>query len=289
MIHVLITGANGQLGSELDVIGSDFPMIKFISTTKSSLNICDYKTVEAVVIKNKIDVIINCAAYTDVDLAEVNQELADAVNYRAVKNLGLISKEHQVKLIHISTDYVFDGNDSIPYKESDRVNPQCVYGASKMKGEKVLLNINPKNSVIIRTSWLYSSFGKNFVKTILKLSVEKEHISVVSDQWGAPTYALDLARTILKILPFINNENVEIYHYTNDGVCSWFEFAKKIIELSKQTCEVVPVTSAQFNAAVNRPKYSVLEHSKIKNKFKMQIPNWEESLKKYLEVQGSDS
>ena len=222
---------------------------------------------------------MNCAAYTDVNKAEEEFASADEVNHLAVKNLGLIAKKHQLKLIHISTDYVFDGNSSIPYKESDSTNPQNAYGISKLNGEKALLEINPGNSMIIRTSWLYSEFGNNFVKTMLRLSAEKEQISVVSDQIGSPTYAKDLALAILQIIPEINNNATQIYHYANKGTCSWFQFASAIIELAQQNCEVLPIPSSAFKTKAKRPKYSLLDTDKIQHTFNLEIPNWEDSLR----------
>ena len=278
-MNILITGANGQLGLELKNLGNKFPNLKLFCTDRHSLNILNFEEAEQVVLKNKIDAIVNCAAYTDVNKAEEEFELADEVNHLAVKNLGLITKKHHIKLIHISTDYVFDGNSSIPYSEADATNPQNAYGISKLNGEKALLAINPKNSMIIRTSWLYSEFGNNFVKSILKLSKEKESISVVSDQIGSPTYAKDLALAILQIIPAIESDDIQIYHYANKGQCSWFQLASAIIEIAQHNCEVLPITSADFKTKVKRPKYSLLNTDKIQHTFNLEIPNWEDSLK----------
>ncbi len=282
MIDVLITGSDGQLGSELISLESRFSNFNFFLTNKRNLNIVNYSEVEKYVLKNKIDVIINCAAYTNVDKAEDEPDSADEINSLAVKNLAEIAKKFQLKLIHISTDYVFDGNSSISYIEKDIPNPQSVYGSTKRKGECSLLEINPSNSLIIRTSWLYSKFGNNFVKTIMKLSAEKNSISVVSDQIGSPTYANDLAKAILQIIPSIKNKNVQLYHYANKGTCSWFQFAEEIIRLSKHRCIVEPVTSKKFNAKAKRPNFSLLNTEKFQKTFKMNIPDWKESLEKCI-------
>ncbi|MDO9038426.1 MAG: dTDP-4-dehydrorhamnose reductase [Lutibacter sp.] len=282
MIKVLVTGANGQLGLELAVLEHKFPNLNLLFTDKNTLNIVDFEAMESYISKNKIDVIVNCAAYTQVDKAEDESKIADEVNHLAVKNLGLIAKKHHIKLIHISTDYVFDGNSEIPYKELDATNPQNAYGISKLNGEKALLKIDPKNSIIIRTSWLYSEFGSNFVKTMLRLSAEKEQIKVVSDQIGSPTYARDLAAVILKIIPVINNEGIQIYHYANKGQCSWFQFAEAIMKIAQRNCLILPITSPAFKTKAKRPKYSLLNTDKIQNTFNLEIPNWEDALRECI-------
>ncbi len=281
-MNILITGSKGQLGLEIAGLVPNFSGYSFFFADKNLLNIVSFEEVEGFISKNKIDVIVNCAAYTDVDKAEDEPETADEVNHLAVKNLGLIAKKHQLKLIHISTDYVFDGNSEIPYKESDETNPQNAYGVTKLNGEKALLEINPKNSIIIRTSWLYSEFGNNFVKIMLKLSAEKESITVVSDQIGSPTYAKDLALAILQIIPSINSENIQIYHYANKGQCSWFDFASAIMKIAQENCEVLPIPSSAFKTKAKRPKYSLLDTDKIQHTFNLEIPNWEDSLKECL-------
>ncbi|MFZ2284983.1 MAG: dTDP-4-dehydrorhamnose reductase [Lutibacter sp.] len=278
-MNVLITGSKGQLGLELVNLGHQFPNLNLFCTDKFSLDILNYEEAEQYVLKNNVDAIVNCAAYTDVNKAEDEFEMADEVNHIAVRNLGLIAKKHNIKLIHISTDYVFDGNSEIPYKETDATNPQNAYGVTKLKGEKALLEINPKHSLIIRTSWLYSEFGNNFVKSMLKLSKEKESITVVSDQIGSPTYAKDLALAILQILPAINNENIQIYHYANKGQCSWFDFASAIMKIAEQNCEVLPIPSSAFKTKAKRPKCSLLNTDKIQHAFNLEIPNWEDALR----------
>jgi len=281
-MNVVVTGSKGQLGLELESLGQQFPNFKLFCTDKFSLNILNIEEAEQYVLKNKIDVMVNCAAYTDVNKAEEELEIADEVNHLAVRNLGLIAKKHHLKLIHISTDYVFDGNSSIPYKETDATNPQNAYGISKLNGEKALSEINPKDSLIIRTSWLYSEFGNNFVKSMLKLSKEKESITVVSDQIGSPTYAKDLALAILQIIPQINSDVLQIYHYANKGQCSWFEFASAIMKIAQQSCEVLPITSSAFKTKAKRPKYSLLNTDKIRHTFNLEIPNWEEALRECI-------
>lgn len=282
MNNVLVTGSKGQLGSEINNLQESFPAYTFFFTDVAELDITNFENVEAFVVSNKINVIINCAAYTNVDGAEDAIELANLINNIAAKNLAEIAKNHQIKLIHVSTDYVFDGDSSKPYVETDLVNPTNVYGKTKLKGEQAIISINPINSIIIRTAWLYSEFGNNFVKTILRLSHEKEKLTVVNDQVGSPTYAKDLASCILEILPKINNASVEVYHYSNKGTCSWFEFANTIVNLSNHECEVLPVSSKEFKSKAKRPNYSLLNTEKIENAFHMEIPFWKDSLKKCI-------
>ncbi|WP_456379333.1 dTDP-4-dehydrorhamnose reductase [Lutibacter sp.] len=283
MNNILVTGSKGQLGLELKSLESNFSNYTFFFTDKSKLNISNSEDVFAFILKNKITTIINCAAYTNVDKAEEELDLANEINHLAVENLAKIAKNRNIQLIHISTDYVFDGTSKTPYKEEAIPNPQNVYGATKLKGEEALQTVNPPNSVIIRTSWLYSIFGENFVKTILKLSEEKNNISVVSDQIGSPTNAHDLAKTILQIIPFLKSNRVELYHYANTGTCSWFQFAEEIIKLSKNKCEVVPVSSSTFNSKAKRPNFSLLNTGKIQEIFQLNIPHWKDSLKKCIE------
>jgi len=278
-MNILITGSKGQLGLELENLGHQFPNLKLFCADKFSLDILNFEEAEQYVFKNKIDAIVNCAAYTDVNKAEDEFEMADEVNHIAVRNLGLIAKKHQIKLIHISTDYVFDGNSEIPYKETDATNPQNAYGISKLNGEKALLEIDPKNSIIIRTSWLYSAFGNNFVKTMLKLGKEKESISVVADQIGSPTHARDLAMAILQIIPKISSDGLQVYHYANKGQCSWFQFASAIMKIAQQHCEILPIPSSAFKTKAKRPKYSLLNTDKIAQAFNLKIPDWEEALR----------
>jgi len=282
MDNILITGSKGQLGLELSKLKNDFSNYTFFLADKSSLNIADYKAVENYISENKISVIINCAAYTNVDKAEEEPELANTINHLAVKSLAEIAKKYEVKLIHISTDYVFDGTSKFPYLENDKTNPKNRYGITKLNGEKALKEINPNNSIILRTAWLYSEFGKNFVKTIRRLGEEKEAISVVSNQIGSPTYAGDLALAILQMIPKLKYKGVQVYHYANQGECSWFQLAKEIIRLSNYQCEVKPISGSEFKTKAIRPNYSLLNTEKIQADFKLEIPHWKDSLKKCI-------
>jgi dTDP-4-dehydrorhamnose reductase len=278
MCNILVTGSKGQLGSEMNEIAHQYTNYHFIFTDVEELNITNHTEVAAFIELHRIDIIINCAAYTAVDKAEVEVDIAKEINQLAVKNFAEIAKDKGIKLIHISTDYVFDGCAKTPYIESALPNPQSVYGNTKLAGEQALLNTNPKNSIIIRTSWVYSSFGNNFVKTMLRLSKEKAALNVVADQFGSPTYAADLAKAILILLPAIKNEEVTIYHYANTGVCSWYDFAKAIFEIKGIELQLNKIDTAQYPTPAKRPKYSVLATQKIINKYQLSIPHWKTSL-----------
>ena len=283
--NVLITGANGQLGSEIQELSSKYNY-NFLFTTKEDLDITNENDIVNFIEKNNINTIINCAAYTAVDIAETEQELADLVNRKAVKKLAKISKEKNIKLVHISTDYVFDGKNFKPYCEEFQTNPNSVYGQTKLDGETEMLKINPYNSIIIRTSWVYSSFGNNFVKTMLKLGKERDELDVIFDQVGTPTYARDLAKTILDILPKIENKKVEIFNYSNEGVLSWYDFAKEIMRMAKLNCKINPIETFQYPAPATRPHNSLLNKSKIKKEFDIVIPYWKDSLDECLKIMG---
>jgi dTDP-4-dehydrorhamnose reductase len=285
MTNILVTGSNGQVGSEIRALHSDYPY-NFFFTDRSSLDITDATAVEKFIEANNINTIINCAAYTAVDKAESDEANADAINHLAVKNFALTCKEKNIKLIHISTDYVFDGKNYKPYTEEDTTNPEGIYGKTKLDGEKALLHVSPANSLIIRTSWVYSSFGANFVKTMLRLGREKEHLGVIYDQVGTPTYARDLARAILDILPNIKNEKTEIYNYSNEGVLSWYDFAKEIMRMAKLECKVNPIETKEYPTPATRPHYSLLNKSKIKQEFGITIPYWKDSLDECLKTLG---
>ena len=278
MNNILVTGSEGQLGSELRAIAFRFTQYNLFFTNRLTLDITDYNAVKAFTETNKINAIINCAAYTSVDSAESQSKLADAVNHLAVANLAKIAKQNNIKFIHISTDYVFDGNSQRPYNENDTPNPQSVYGQTKLDGELAMQKINPANSIIIRTSWLYSRHGNNFVKTMLKLAETKSEISVVSDQIGSPTSAADLAKAILTILPMVHNKTVEIFHYSNAGLCSWYDFALEIFRIKNIKTLVNAVKTSEFPMLVKRPTYSVLDKSKIKTRFDLEITSWKASL-----------
>tara|TARA_B110000091_G_scaffold213160_1_gene261763 strand:- start:1929 stop:2813 length:885 start_codon:yes stop_codon:yes gene_type:complete len=279
MYNILVTGANGQLGSEIRAVAPKYSNYNFIFTDVQELDICNHNWVQQFIAENNINAIINCAAYTAVDKAEEQFEVADKINHMAVANFAQIAKENNIKLIHISTDYVFDGKAHKPYTEKDMPNPQSVYGKTKLAGETAMQHISPANSIIIRTSWVYSSYGNNFVKTMLRLGKERDELNVVADQIGTPTNAADLAKAILDILPKIENKEVEFFHYSNEGVCSWFDFAKAIFEIQDLRIKINPIETWQFPTPAKRPFYSVLNKNKIKEKYKMEVPFWRDSLK----------
>ena len=276
-INVLVTGSNGQVGSEIKELSSNYNY-NFFFTTRDDIDITSKDSIKEFCQTNSINVIINCAAYTAVDKAQSDIENADLVNRKAVKKLSIVAKELDIKLIHISTDYVFDGKNFKPYVEEFQTNPQSVYGKTKLDGENELLDINPLNSIIIRTSWVYSYYGNNFVKTMLRLGKEKEELGVIFDQIGTPTYAKDLAITILDIIPQIDNQKVEIYNYSNEGVLSWYDFAKEIMKMAKLNCKINPIETYQYPTPAKRPYFSLLNKSKIKSKFNLEIPYWKDGL-----------
>ena len=278
MSSILVIGGNGQLGSEIKSLSMDYSGYYFQFIDIEDVDITDESQLKDFIGSRNFDVIINCAAYTAVDKAESEYKLANKVNHLAVGYLAKIAKENEIKLIHVSTDYVFDGTNYSPYVETDKVNPQSVYGLTKLKGEEIMSKINPSNSIIIRTSWVYSSFGNNFVKTMLRLGQEKERLNVVYDQIGTPTYAKDLAGCILDIVPDITNENVEFYHFSNEGVTSWYDFAQEIMKLSNLSCEILPIETTDYPTPANRPHYSVLNKKKIKETFGVKIPYWKDGL-----------
>ncbi len=283
--NILITGSNGQLGSEIRELSSNYSY-NFFFTDRNNIDITSKDSIRSFCQTNNINVIINCAAYTAVDRAESDEINADLINRKAVKKLALVSSELNIKLIHISTDYVFDGKNFKPYIEEFQTNPQGVYGKTKLDGENEMRDINPKDSIIIRTSWVYSSFGNNFVKTILRLGREKESLGVIFDQVGTPTYARDLALTILDIIPKIINEKVEIYNYSNEGVLSWYDFAKEIMRMAKLNCKINPIQTFEYPTPCARPHFSLLNKSKIKSTFNIEIPFWKDSLDECLKTMG---
>lgn len=277
---ILVTGANGQLGNEMQVVSKQYPAYNFLFVDKDGLPIDDFETTQKYFDNHSIDVCVNCAAYTAVDRAETEKAKAFAINGSAVGNLAKLCKENNALFIHVSTDYVFDGTATSPYKEDNAVNPIGVYGVSKLQGEELAQQNNPA-SVIIRTSWVYSSFGNNFVKTMLRLMKERESINVVNDQRGCPTYAADLAKAIMDI---ISGTVVTpgIYHYSDHGIITWFDFAVAIRELSASNCIVNPISTSQYPTPAKRPAYSVLDTTKIRDTFNVVIPEWEVSLKKCI-------
>lgn len=277
-MNILVTGSNGQLGHSLRDIAGDSAN-RYIFTDVAELDITDRKAIDSMMQKENISVVINCAAYTNVDKAEDDFDTANLINNTAVGNLAMSCKEHGATLVHVSTDYVFDGSSNIPYTEDMPLAPLGVYGVTKLHGEQSVLQ-SGCDCVIIRTSWLYSEYGKNFVKTMMMLTEERETLNVVFDQAGTPTYAGDLARAIYDIVE--NNKykgNNGIYHFSNEGVCSWYDFAREISELARTECDIRPCHSNEFPSKVNRPHYSVLDKTKIKTTFGLTIPYWKDSLR----------
>lgn len=282
-MKILVTGASGQLGSEIKERIEKFSNWVFLFCDVEDLDITNLNSVEAYVAENKITAIINCAAYTAVDLAETNPELCEAVNVTGAENLAIAAAKHNIKYIHTSTDFVFDGNYHLPYKETDIPNPLSVYGITKLEGEQKVLKLVPE-AIVIRTAWLYSAHGGNFVKTMRRLGNEREQLNVIFDQVGTPTWAGNLAETILEILTQSENGGTQkgLYHYSNEGLASWYDFAVEIMELSKLDCKVLPIETKEYPTPAPRPAYSVLNKGKIKNDFGLEIPHWKQSLKKCI-------
>lgn len=282
MLNILITGSNGQLGNEMQRLGAASAN-NYIYTDVADLDITDKAAVGRFVADNGIDVIVNCAAYTDVDKAETDSAAALAINCDAVRNLAEAAEANGTTLIHVSTDYVFDGTGCIPLREDDPTAPTGVYGATKLAGEMAIAETGCR-ALIFRTAWLYSEFGNNFVKTMIRLTSERENLNVVFDQVGSPTYAGDLARTIFDIVENGKYEgNAGIYHFSDEGVCSWYDFACAIAELAGNTeCNIAPCHSDEYPSKVKRPNYSVLDKTKIKRTFGTTIPHWRESLEKCM-------
>ena len=286
-MNILVTGANGQLGNEMRIV-SKGSSDRYIFTDVEELDITSSEAVSKCVKDNEIDVVVNCAGYTNVEKAEDEETVAELINARAVGYIAQACKDNDATLIHISTDYVFGGNDgNTPRTENEAVNPTGAYGRTKLHGEQAIEKIGCKH-IIIRTAWLYSEFGTNFVKTMRRLTAEKDCLKVVFDQIGTPTYALDLAKTIevfIEKLKIVNSQLSivnSIYNYSNEGVISWYDFAKEICELSGNVCDIQPCHSDEFPSKVKRPSYSVLDKTKIKNKLNITIPHWKESLKKCI-------
>lgn len=280
-MRILVTGGNGQLGSELRYLSAQ-SSDAFLFIDVEDLDLTHREKTETFIEAWKPDLIINFAAYTAVDKAEQDKEMAMKVNAGVPGLLAFLSKKQGSALIHISTDYIFNGNSHQPYNESDLPDPKSIYALSKFSGEQEVLKLNPIG-VIIRTSWLYSVYGNNFVKTIRKKASEMKELRVVDDQVGSPTYARDLARVILRIIPEIQGMNsTEIYHYSNEGNVSWFEFAKAVVEISGYSCRVFPIKTAELNLAAQRPFYSVMDTTRIRNKFRLEIPHWHKSLEECL-------
>lgn len=281
-MKLLITGAYGQLGNEMRVALQRYPQFEPLFTDVDTLDICNLQVIDAFVAANRPDAVVNCAAYTAVDKAEDDETLCRRVNCDAVRNLGVVAQKYGLKMVHISTDYVFDGTGYVPYTEDMPVAPNTVYGKTKLAGEQALLEVCSR-ALIIRTAWLYSGFGNNFVKTMLRLGAERDHLNVVFDQIGTPTYAADLADAILQILSadkFVPG----IYHFTNEGVCSWYDFTTMIFRLAQVQCTVSPIESKDYAYRTPRPHYSVLNKAKIKTVYGIEIPYWVDALERCLQV-----
>lgn len=285
MIKVLVTGSNGQLGSELKECAKRMSGVEFLFTDVADLDITNAAQVNSYCELHQPKFIVNCAAYTAVDKAEAEKDLATLINATAVKNLAEAAKNSGAYFIHVSTDYVFDGMGYLPYKEEDEVNPQSEYGRTKLQGEQFALAYG--KSMVIRTAWLYSIFGNNFVKTMLRLGAEKPTLNVVFDQVGTPTNAADLAACIASVIekvgggacPFVGG----VYHFSNEGVCSWYDFAREIMEQGSRPCKVFPIESKDYPTPAQRPHYSVLNKAKVKQTYGIEIPHWKDTLKGVVE------
>lgn len=276
--RILVTGKNGQLGQSLQKIAAEFPQFDFVFAGREELDLSSSASIESFFsAASPFAAIINAAAYTAVDKAESESELADQVNHLAVAQLAEIAKKQNIILLHVSTDYVFDGKSYRPYVETDGTSPQNQYGFSKLKGEQAMF-ASGCTGAIVRTSWVYSEFGNNFVKTMLRIGRDRDSLNVIFDQVGSPTYATDLARTLVALLECCVKENVEIYHYSNEGVCSWYDFATAIFELSDVPCTVSPIETKDYPTPASRPHYSLLNKTKIKLDANLVVPHWRDSL-----------
>ena len=281
-MKVLVIGSDGQLGLEFQKICNSYDSLSWVFSTVKTLDLLKLDTIGSFLNDINPSVIINCAAYTSVDKAETESKLADLINFKAVDIISSWTSDNNKKLVHVSTDYVFDGLSKLPLSENSNTNPINQYGSSKLKGEQVCLK-NDTNSIIIRTSWLYSSFGKNFVKTMIELMKKNNSVKLVNDQIGSPTYAYDLAKVVLKIIVNYKTKS-GLFHYSNNGEISWFEFARSIRELYKLDCEIIGVSSKEFKTLAKRPKYSLLNKSKIQTTFNLEIPNYKQSLKNCIKI-----
>jgi len=285
-VRILVTGSKGQLGNEIHVLAEDYPDFDFIYADVDELDITDQLKVEAFFVVNKPQVIINCAAYTAVDKAESDEVTSYLINATAVENLAKSAAMIGALIVQISTDYVFDGKSYLPYSEMDETNPQSAYGRTKLAGENAVFKFASKG-LILRTSWLYSAFGNNFVKTMTKYGIEREELNVVYDQVGTPTYARDLAKAILDIIPSaIQHSGTELFHYSNEGVASWYDFAKIVMSFSGINCNIKPIRTKDYPLPAPRPAFSVLSKSKIKDIYKIKIPYWSDSVKECIQRLG---
>lgn len=288
---ILVTGSTGQLGQSIKAIATDYPDCEFVFANRQQLDLSNETSITDFFEHQTFHIIINCAAHTSVDKAELEPGLANQINHLAVQQLADIAKKKNTKLIHISTDYVFNGKQYRPYLETDSVEPQGVYGQTKLRGEQAIQNTLKRNALIIRTSWVYSEYGNNFVKTMLKLGQERDSLNVIFDQVGTPTYAKDLAKAIMSIVQCQEfdqvNYTTSIVHFSNEGVCSWYDFAKTIFELTNIQCQVSPIETKDYPTPAKRPHYSVLNKAKIKQSYHVATPYWKESLKQcVIALQG---
>jgi dTDP-4-dehydrorhamnose reductase len=288
MKTIFVTGAKGQVGCELQSLAAQYPDFEFLFTDLPELNITDEKALQQFLDGKTIDYCINCAAYTAVDKAESDQEIARKVNVDGVQNLAKTCLLRNIPLIHFSTDYVYHNNQNTPFKEGDPTTPQGVYAQTKLEGDETALQIH-RNTLVLRTSWVYSSFGHNFVKTMLRLGNERDELNVIFDQIGTPTYAHDLAKAVLDVLQGIEQEEIDpvllsgVYHYSNEGVTSWYDFAMAIFDIEGISCKVNPIETKDYPTAAARPHFSVLNKTKFRTTFGIDIPHWRESLKVCLE------
>ena len=276
-MNILVTGGNGQLGNEMRVVSKE-SRNRYIFTDVMELDITNLEAIRYMLKMERVDVVVNCAAYTNVDRAEEDEIMADLLNNKAAGNLAVVAKEVGATLIHVSTDYVFQGDKNTPYKEDCETSPLGVYGRTKLAGERSI-QATGCNYLIFRTFWLYSSYGKNFVKTMQRLTRDKNSLKVVFDQVGTPTYAGDLAAIIYKVIEKDMLDKQGIYHFSNEGVCSWYDFAQEVCELSGNTCNIEPCHSDEFPSKVKRPNFSVLDKTKVKETFGAKVPYWKVSLK----------
>jgi len=285
---ILVTGSTGQLGQSIQSIRADHLDYEFVFTSRQQIDLSNETSIADFFECNTFDIVINCAAYTAVDKAESEPELANQINHLAVQQLAIIAKKHHTKLIHISTDYVFSGKHCKPYLETDEVAPLNVYGKTKLQGEHAIQDTLKNGAVIIRTGWVYSEYGNNFLKTVLKLGQTHDSLKFICDQIGTPTYAKDLAIDIMNIIQsqvFIRADfKTDIIHYSNEGVCSWYDFAKTILRLRNIQCRISPTETTNYPTPARRPHYSVLDKSKIKRLYDLEILYWKDSLKRCLLV-----
>jgi dTDP-4-dehydrorhamnose reductase len=291
MTHILVTGANGQIGNEIRAMAHLYPDWKFTYIDIEDLDLTNEDAVKAYFEGRSFDYCLNCAAYTAVDKAEEEERKAQDVNAKAVRFLAEACRDHEVGLIHLSTDYVYHNEQNTPFKEGDPTTPKGVYARTKLEGDQLAQEINPK-TLILRTSWVYSSFGQNFVKTMLRLGRENKELRVIFDQIGSPTYALDVARAMLEIIRGVESGEVAaekfvgLYHFSNEGVTSWYDFAKAIFDMAHIDCEVLPIETSEYPTPAKRPPFSLLNKGKIKSTFGLEIPYWRDSLLHCLRLLG---